>query len=129
VHHCLQRGQLGPYQLQAAIQAVHSTSPSSSATDWSRLLRLYDMLANISPSPVVALNRAVVLGEVEGPAAALRVVDGLTLGGYHVFHAVRADLLRRLDRVDEAMHEYREAARHAPGPGERSFLEARMLAL
>ncbi|WP_138413633.1 RNA polymerase sigma factor [Sinomonas gamaensis] len=126
VHHCLQRGQLGPYQIQAAIQAVHSTAPSASATDWPRILRLYGMLSRISPGPVVELNRAVALAEVEGAAAGLGVVDGLALGGYHVFHAVRADLLRRLGRVDEAVKEYAEAARHAPGPGERAFLEARL---
>jgi RNA polymerase sigma-70 factor (ECF subfamily) len=126
VHHCLQRGQLGPYQIQAAIQAVHSTAPTASATDWPRILRLYDMLSRISPGPVVELNRAVALAEVDGPAAGLAVVEGLALGGYHVFHAVRADLLRRLGRADEAVEEYAEAARHAPGAGERAFLEARL---
>jgi RNA polymerase sigma-70 factor (ECF subfamily) len=126
VHHCLQRGQLGPYQLQAAIQAVHSTSPTPSETDWPRILRLYDLLAEISPGPVVTLNRAVAVAEVQGPATALAIVDGLGLGGYHVFHAVRADLLRRLGRIHEASSEYAEATRHAPGPGERSLLEARL---
>jgi RNA polymerase sigma-70 factor (ECF subfamily) len=126
VHRCLQRGQLGPYQLQAAIQAVHSTSPSPATTDWRRILRLYGTLSGVSPGPVVELNRAVALAEVDGPEAGLAVVDGLELGGYHVFHAVRADLLRRLGRLDEAIKEYAEAARHAPSAGERTLLEARL---
>ncbi|HKU11476.1 MAG TPA: RNA polymerase sigma factor [Sinomonas sp.] len=129
VGRCLRRGQLGPYQLQAAIQAVHSTAPSASATDWQRVVRLYDALAQLAPGPVVELNRAVALAEVNGPEAALAVVDRLKLGDYHVFHAVRADLLRRLGRADQAADEYAEAARLAPSAGERAFLHARMRGL
>lgn len=125
VRNCLQRGRLGPYQLQAAIQAVHSVAPSAAATDWRRIVRLYDLLAGVTPGPVVQLNRAVAVAEVEGPGAALEIIDGLALGGYHVFHAVRADLLRRLGRADEAAEEYGEAARLAPSTGERNLLDAR----
>ena len=99
---CLRRNEPGPYQIQAAIAAVHSDAPSVAATDWDQIVRLYDQLAGFSPSPVVALNRAVAVAEVEGPQAALALVDGLDLDGYHVFHAVRADLLRRLGRDAEA---------------------------
>ncbi|WP_138442740.1 RNA polymerase sigma factor [Sinomonas susongensis] len=126
VQRCLRRGQLGPYQLQAAIQAVHSVAPSAAATDWRRIVRLYDALATLTPGPVVELNRAVALAEVEGPAAALSVVDGLGLTGYHAFHAVRGDLLRRLGRRDEATEEYAEAVLVAPSPGERAFLQSRL---
>lgn len=126
VQRCLQRGQLGPYQLQAAIQAVHSTAPSAEETDWARVLRLYDELARLVPGPVVELNRAVALAEVDGAESALAVVNGIELRGYHVFHAVRGDLLRRLGRVEEAAQEYSEAARLAPSPGEHAFLEARL---
>ncbi|WP_077487933.1 RNA polymerase sigma factor [Sinomonas mesophila] len=121
----LGRGLLGPYQLQAAIQAVHCAAPSPAATDWRRVLRLYDLLAEAAPGPVVELNRAVALAEVAGPREALDAVDGLPLAGYHVFHAVRADLLRRLGRTEEASAEYAEAARLAPSAGERRFLERR----
>ncbi|WP_231567700.1 RNA polymerase sigma factor [Sinomonas humi] len=129
VRRCLRRGQLGPYQLQAAIQAVHSTAPSAASTDWHRILGLYDALTQLAPGPVVELNRAVALAEVDGPAVALAVVDHLELDNYHVFHAVRADLLRRLGRADEAAEEYADAARLAPSAGERAFLQARIRAL
>ncbi|WP_415853843.1 RNA polymerase sigma factor [Sinomonas sp. G460-2] len=129
VRRCLQLGRLGPYQLQAAIQAVHSTAPSTEATDWRRIVRLYDLLLDVSSGPIVRLNRAVAVAEFEGPDAALELVDGLELGGYHVFHAVRADLLRRLGRVHEAADEYTEAARLAPSAGERLLLDARRRAL
>ncbi len=129
VRRCLQLGRLGPYQLQAAIQAVHSIAPSTEATDWRRIVRLYDLLLDVSNGPIVRLNRAVAVAEVEGPDAALELVDGLELGGYHVFHAVRADLLRRLGRVHEAADEYTEAARLSPSAGERLLLDARRRAL
>ena len=102
VRQCLRRGQPGPYQLQAAINAVHSDAPVAAATDWDQILRLYDQLLAVAPGPVVALNRAVAVAEVDGPAAALALVDGLDLGGYYLFHAIRADLLRRLGRRAEA---------------------------
>ncbi|MDQ4501073.1 RNA polymerase sigma factor [Sinomonas sp. ASV322] len=125
VRRSLRRGSPGPYQVQAAIQAVHSSARTAAKTDWSKIVRLYDLLATLAPGPVVELNRAVAVGEVEGPAAALHIVDDLSLSGYHVFHAVRADLLRRLARFAEAADEYEEAARLAPGEGERKWLEQR----
>ncbi|WP_336857450.1 RNA polymerase sigma factor [Sinomonas albida] len=129
VRRCLKLGRLGPYQLQAAIQAVHSVASSADQTDWGRIVRLYDLLLAAAPSPIVRLNRAVAVAEVEGPGAALVLIDALGLRGYHVYHAVRADLLRRLGRVDEAADEYSEAARLAPSVGERTLLEARRRAL
>jgi RNA polymerase sigma-70 factor (ECF subfamily) len=118
VRRCLRRDRPGPYQLQAAINAVHGAG----TTDWAQVLRLYDHLLAIAPSPIVALNRAVALAEVDGPEAALAVVDALDLPGYHVFHAVRADLLRRLDRPDEAVLAYSAAIDGARTERERSFL-------
>jgi RNA polymerase sigma-70 factor (ECF subfamily) len=129
VRQCLRRNNPGPYQLQAAINAVHSDAPSAAATDWGQILRLYDQLLQASPSPVVALNRAVAVAEVHGPAAALRLVDGLELGGYGVFHSVRAELLRREGRISEARAEYRTALGLAGNTAERRFLAGRMLEL
>jgi RNA polymerase sigma-70 factor, ECF subfamily len=114
----LRRDQPGPYQIQAAINAVHSDAP----TDWSQIVQLYDQLLSLAPSPVVALNRAVAVAEVEGPEAALALVDDLDLDGYHVFHAVRADLLRRLDRRAEAAQAYDAAIERAGNAAERDFL-------
>ena len=102
VRRCLRRNQPGPYQIQAAINAVHSDAPTAAATDWRQILQLYDQLLAIAPSPIVALNRAVAVAEVEGPHAALTLVDRLDLDRYHLFHAIRADLLRRLGRNAEA---------------------------
>ena len=129
VRRCLRRNQPGPYQLQAAINAVHADAGSFEATDWSQIVTLYDKLLTVSPTPVVALNRAIAVGEVSGPAAALRLVDGLDLDGYHPFHAARADLLRRLYRHDEAVNAYETAASLAPTAAERDFLagQARLL--
>jgi RNA polymerase sigma-70 factor (ECF subfamily) len=109
VRRCLRRNQPGPYQLQAAINAVHSDAPSAAATDWDQILRLYDQLLTVAPSPVVALNRAVAVAEVRGPAAALAIVERLDLGGYYLFHAIRADLLRRLGRDADAALAYQAA--------------------
>ena len=125
VRRCLRRNQPGPYQLQAAINAVHSDAPAAAATDWEQILALYDQLLALAPSPVVALNRAVAVAEVEGPAAALALVDGLELEGYHLFHAVRADLLRRLGRAAEAALAYDAAIARAENAAERAFLEGR----
>ncbi len=122
VRRCLRRGQPGPYQIQAAVAAVHSEPP----TDWRQVLALYDQLLAIAPSPVVALNRAVAVAEVDGPAPALALVDALDLDGYHVFHAVRADLLRRLGRADEASVAYRRAADLAGNAAERAYLLGRV---
>ncbi|MEU9056382.1 RNA polymerase sigma factor [Streptomyces sp. NPDC048384] len=125
VRRCLRLGRPGPYQIQAAIQAVHSDAPTSQATDWYQIRQLYDHLLAIAPSPVVALNRAVAVAEVDGPAPALDLVDALDLDGYHVLHAVRADLLRRLGRHTEAVREYESALALAENPAERAYLERR----
>jgi RNA polymerase sigma-70 factor (ECF subfamily) len=122
VRRCLRRNQPGPYQIQAAINAVHSEPP----TDWAQVLALYDQLLAFTPSPVVALNRAVAVAEVDGPEAALALVDGLALDDYHVFHAVRADLLRRLGRADEAAREYEAAIGRSENAVERDFLRGRL---
>ena len=122
VRRCLRLGHPGPYQIQAAINAVHSDAPTAAATDWRQILQLYDQLAALAPSPVVALNRAVAVAEVEGPQAALALVDGLSLRDYYLFHAIRADLLRRLGRGGEAALAYDAAIAHAGNAAERDFL-------
>jgi RNA polymerase sigma-70 factor (ECF subfamily) len=126
---CLRGNQPGPYQLQAAINAVHADAESVEGTDWSQIIALYDQLLTVAPTPVVALNRAIAVGEVAGPAAALALVDDLELASYHPFHATRADLLRRLHRPDEAVNAYTTAASLAPTEAERNFLtgQARLL--
>jgi RNA polymerase sigma-70 factor (ECF subfamily) len=129
VRRCLRRNRPGPYQVQAAINAVHSDAPSAAATDWGQILALYDQLMAIAPSPVVALHRAVAVAEVHGPEAALGLVDGLDLDGYHLFHAVRADLLRRLGRDPEAALAYEAAIARTANAAERAFLEGRRRAL
>lgn len=123
VRRCLRRNRPGPYQIQAAVQAVHSDGPP---TDWTQVLQLYDQLTALAPSPVVALNRAVAVAEVEGPRPALDLVDALDLDGYHVFHAVRADLLRRLGRDAEAVRAYEAAIALSRNPAERAYLERRL---
>jgi RNA polymerase sigma-70 factor (ECF subfamily) len=122
---CLRRNEPGPYQLQAAIQAVHSDARSAEATDWRQIVRLYDHLLAISPSPVAALHRAVAVGEVAGAAAALSLVDALDLERYYLFHAVRADLLRRLGRSAEASVAYEAAIARTDNACERAFLNRR----
>ena len=112
----------GQYLLQAAINAVHADALTVQQTDWLQIVALYDQLLTVSPTPVVALNRAIAIGEVQGPAAALRLVDELDLGDYYPFHATRADLLRRLGRADEAAAAYERAAALAPTKAERDFL-------
>ena len=123
VQRCIRRNQPGPYQIQAAINAVHSDAPTAAATDWWQILQLYNQLLSLAPSPVVALNRAVAVAEVEGPDAALTLVDGLDLEGYHLFHAIRADLLRRLGRGAEAVLAYEAAIARTENAAEREFLE------
>jgi RNA polymerase sigma-70 factor (ECF subfamily) len=123
VRQCLRRNRPGPYQVQAAINAVHSDAPAAGATDWWQILELYDQLMEVAESPVVALNRAVAVAEVEGPEAALALVDGLDLDGYHLFHAIRADLLRRLGRDAEAALAYEAAIARTENAAERAFLE------
>jgi RNA polymerase sigma-70 factor, ECF subfamily len=129
VRQCLRRNQPGPYQIQAAINAVHSDAPTAAATDWRQILQLYNQLLSLAPSPIVALNRAVALAEVEGPDEALSLVDGLDLGGYHLFHAFRADLLRRLGRNAEAELAYEAAIARSENATERDFLQRSRQAL
>jgi RNA polymerase sigma-70 factor (ECF subfamily) len=125
VWQCLRRNQPGPYQIQAAINAVHSDAPSVAATDWRQILELYDQLLAFAPTPIVALNRAVAVAEVEGPEAGLSLVDGLDLDGYYLFHAIRADLLRRVGRNAEAALAYEAAIARTENATERDFLERR----
>jgi RNA polymerase sigma-70 factor (ECF subfamily) len=122
VRQCLRRGQPGPYQIQAAIGAVHSHAPIAAATDWAQILRLYDQLLVVAPGPVVALNRAVAVAELDGPAVALALVDALGLDRYYLFHAIRADLLRRLGRRAEADAAYQAAIARAGNEAERAYL-------
>jgi RNA polymerase sigma-70 factor, ECF subfamily len=122
VSRCLRRNQPGAYQIQAAINAVHAAAPALEETDWSQIVALYDQLLTVAPTPVVALNRAIAIGEVQGPAAALALVDDLDLDNYYPFHATRADLLRRLGRHIEAAAAYERAATMAPTDAERDFL-------
>ena len=123
VRACLRRGQPGPYQIQAAINAVHSDAATAADTDWRQILALYDQLAALVPTPVVALNRGVAVAEVHGPAAALDLVDQLGLGDYHLYHSTRADLLRRLGRAGEAAAAYDAAIALAGNDAERAFLQ------
>ena len=125
VRRCLRRNQPGQYQLQAAINAVHSDARTFAETDWWQIVQLYNQLLAVAPTPVVALNRAVAVAELEGPDTALALVDGLKLDGYHLFHAVRADLLRRLGRVSEAGAAYDAAIALTSNTVERAFLEGR----
>ncbi|MEU9238948.1 RNA polymerase sigma factor [Streptomyces sp. NPDC048385] len=125
VRRCLRRNRPGPYQIQAAINAVHGDARTAEATDWGQILRLYDQLMAVAASPVVALNRAVAVAEVAGPAAALDLVDALDLPGYHVLHAVRANLLRRLGRDAEAVAEYDAAIALTDSLPERAHLTRR----
>ena len=120
---CLRRNQPGVYQLQAAINAVHADAPTFDETDWAQIVALYDQLLMFAPTDVVALNRAIAVGEVEGPEAALALVDELELDAYYAFHATRADLLRRLGRNTEAAVAYEAASSLAPSDAEREFLK------
>jgi RNA polymerase sigma-70 factor, ECF subfamily len=129
VRRCLRRNQPGPYQVQAAINAVHSDAASAADTDWRQILALYDQLLALQPIPVVALNRAVAVAEVSGPDAALAEVDDLDLDDFHLFHAVRADLLRRLGRDGEATDAYAAAIALAENAAERDFLQRRRATL
>src|SRR4051812_12283368 len=122
VRRCLRRNRPGPYQIQAAINAVHT---DGDATDWPQVLALYDQLYALVPTPIVALNRAVAVAEVHGPAPALAALEGVTLPGYHLLPATRADLLVRLGRTDEAAAAYDEAIALAGTDTERDFLRAR----
>ena len=129
VRACLRRNQPGPYQIQAAINAVHSDAATAAATDWSQIVLLYDQLMACASSPVVALNRAVAVAETAGPAVALALVDRLSLGDYYLFHAIRADLLARLGRSDEAARAYEDAIARTDNGAERAFLQRALQAL
>ena len=122
VRACLRRNRPGSYQLQAAINAVHSDAATAADTDWGQILALYDQLMALAPTPVVALNRLVAVAEVQGPGPALDLADQLGLDGYHLYHATRADLLRRLGRRDDAAGAYDAAIARATNGTERSFL-------
>jgi RNA polymerase sigma-70 factor, ECF subfamily len=122
VRACLRLGRPGPYQLQAAINAVHSDAPAAADTDWGQILALYDQLIAVMPTPVVALNRCVAVAEVHGPARALELTGGLGLDGYHLYHSTRADLLRRLGRRDDARAAYDAAIPLTTNGAEASFL-------
>lgn len=134
VRNCLRWNRPGPYQLQAAINAVHSDAPSAKDTDWTQILHLYDQLMRFTPGPIVALNRAIALAEVHGPEIALQAVDALDidrdrLDRYHLFHAVRADLLARLNRRQEAAVAYDRAIACSTNKGERDFLKRQLTAV
>ena len=129
VRRCLRRNQPGPYQLQAAVNAVHSDAATAADTDWRQILQLYDHLLTLEPTPVVALNRAVAVAEVHGPGAALAVVDDLDLGAYYLFHAIRADLLTQLNRPAEARSAYAAALELTSNEAEQDFLRSRLAAL
>jgi len=121
VRKCLRRKQPGPYQLQAAISAVHTDPP----TDWRQVVALYDQLMTLAPSRVAALNRAVAVAELDGAAAGLTLIDQLALDDYHLTHAIRADLLRRLARDAEALAAYDRAIAATRNAVERDYLTRR----
>jgi RNA polymerase sigma-70 factor, ECF subfamily len=125
VRACLRRGQPGPYQIQAAINAVHSDAPTAGDTDWRQVLQLYDQLLLVAPTPVAVLNRAVAVAEVDGPQVALAGLADLDLDGYYLFHAIRADLLRRLGRDADAALAYDAAIARTANAAERAFLQRR----
>ena len=133
--HSFQRG--GPFQFQAAIAALHATAPNFEATDWSAVLRLYDVLLQRQPSALVALNRAIAVDHVHGPAAALAALDAIPqaddltvdVSGYVYFHTARADVLAQLDRLDDATAALDRAIECSTNESERSFLRRRRLDL
>jgi len=126
---CLARNQPGPYQIQAAINAVHSDARRAGETDWRQILALYDQLLALAPSPVVELNRAVAVAEIDGAERALERIEPLDLDRYHLFHAVRADLLRRLGRDAEAAAAYQAAIARCDNAREKEFLTAQYEAI
>ena len=122
VRACLRRSQPGPFQIQAAIAAVHADAPTAAGTDWSQLVALYDQLYAIRPNPVVALNRAVAVGALDGPTAGLNTLAAVALDDYQPYHAARADLLARAGRTDEAITAYDRAIELTSNPAELEFL-------
>jgi RNA polymerase sigma-70 factor, ECF subfamily len=122
VRRCLRENRPGPYQIQAAISAVHCDARTASDTDWRQILTLYDQLMSVAPTPVVALNRAVAVAETQGAQTALDLVEALDLGDYHVYHAIRAALLRRLGRIADAADAYDQASAHTGNAAEQAYL-------
>ncbi|MGP0033449.1 MAG: RNA polymerase sigma factor [Solirubrobacteraceae bacterium] len=129
VRRCLRRNDPGPYQIQAAINAIHSDAAGPADTDWNQILALYDQLMSFTPTAVVALNRAVAVAEVDGPRAALEVIEALPLERYYLYHAIRADLLRRLGDTDNAAAAYQAAIERTENHAEVEFLERRRQAV
>ena len=129
VRECLRRNRPGPYQVQAAINAVHSDAAAAAETDWRQIVQLYDQLLQVAPTAVVALNRAVAVAQVEGAQVALALVDAIELDDYYLFHAIRADLLSRVGRDDEAAASYDAAIARSDNAVERRFLELARRAL
>ena len=125
VRECLRRNRPGHYQLLAAINAVHTDARTAAATDWGQIVALYDQLRAAHPSPIVELNRAVAVAELDGPAVGLELIERLDLDGYHAWHVARADLLRRLDRPGEAADAYDRAVALTDNQAERAFLLGR----
>ncbi|MGL5811093.1 MAG: RNA polymerase sigma factor, partial [Nocardioides sp.] len=121
----LEPGLAGPYVLMAAIAALHTAAPNTAKTDWARIATLYDKLYALTPTPVVALNRAVAIAELDGAQVALTLVNDLDLTGYHAWHATRAELLRRLGRSSDARHAYDAAIAATANPAERAYLHRR----
>ena len=129
VRRCLRRNEPGPYQLQAAINAVHTDAPTAGDTDWNQILALYDQLLPFTPTAVVTLNRAVAVAEIDGPRKALELIDALTLDEYYIYHAIRADLLRRLGRRQDAVAAYQAAIERTGNATEIRFLRSRIAAI
>jgi RNA polymerase sigma-70 factor (ECF subfamily) len=125
VRECLRRDRPGPFQVQAAIAAVHSDAAGAEETDWGQIVQLYDQLLSLTPTPVVALNRAVAVAELEGPSHALALLDDLDLDGYHLYHATRAELARRMGDAEAAEKAYQLAISTTDNEVERRFLEER----
>ena len=130
VEEALTAGQIGPYTIQASIAAVHASAPDTVSTDWSRIVALYELLEMMSPSPVIELNRAAAIAMRDGPEAGLPLIDAILEGGqlgdYHLAHAARADLLRRVGRIPEARTAYERALELVPQEQERRFLKRRL---
>jgi RNA polymerase sigma-70 factor (ECF subfamily) len=122
VRECLAINRPGRYQILAAINAVHTDAPTASDTEWSQVVALYDQLTRLDPSPIVALNRAVAVAELDGPEVALTLVDRLPLTGYHAWHAARADMLCRLGRNAETKESYDAAIAATQNSAERAYL-------
>jgi RNA polymerase sigma-70 factor, ECF subfamily len=128
VRECVRHNQPGPYQLQAAISGVHTSAANTQTTDWKSIVHLYDQLLSIAPNPIVALNRAVAVAEIHGPEAALPLVENCDLDSYYLYHAIRADLLRRAGRHTEALDAYDRAIARSENSTERDFLIRRKVA-